>query len=182
MEWIYETTEDNSARFVLGQIFDPAEKTLLCFGVNPSTARPDHLDNTLNKVRKICRNNGYDNWIMLNLYPQRTTNPDELHLQSDLALTHENMAHIKSALEKFGDCDIWLAYGNLILKRKYLQDCLSSILSEIGNRKIKITGLTKKDNPLHPLYQRDCATLYDYNFLLNSNKNAVRRPFFIKIV
>lgn len=33
MQWIYEKNEDNSARFVLGQIFNPNGKTLLCFGI-----------------------------------------------------------------------------------------------------------------------------------------------------
>ena len=71
MEWVYETNEDNSARFSLGQIFDKNGKTLLCFGINPSTACPTSLDNTIRKLISISKNNGYDNWIMLNVYPQQ---------------------------------------------------------------------------------------------------------------
>lgn len=66
MKWIYETNEDNSARFVPGQVFNENEKTLFCLGINPSTACPSCLDNTIRKVIKISKYNGYDNWIMLN--------------------------------------------------------------------------------------------------------------------
>lgn len=50
MQWLYENSEDNSARFVLGQVFNPTGKTLLCFGINPSTACPENLDNTIRKI------------------------------------------------------------------------------------------------------------------------------------
>ncbi len=49
MQWIYERNEDNSARYVLGQIFNPNGNTLLCFGINPSTACPECIDNTIKK-------------------------------------------------------------------------------------------------------------------------------------
>ena len=45
MRWIYEINKDNSVRFALGQIFNPSGKTLLCFGINPSTACPESIDN-----------------------------------------------------------------------------------------------------------------------------------------
>ena len=50
MQWLYENSEDNSARFVLGQVFNPTGKTLLCFGINPSTACPENLDNTIRQI------------------------------------------------------------------------------------------------------------------------------------
>ena len=84
MQWIYETNEDNSARFVLGQVFNPNGKTLLCFGINPSTACPGCLDNTIRKVVKIGKHNNYENWVMLNIYPQRATNAFEI--PSDVAI------------------------------------------------------------------------------------------------
>ena len=77
MRWIYERDDQNLNRYALGQVFDENGKTLICFGINPSTACPDSLDNTINKIIKIAHFNGYDNWIMLNIYPQRATNPDK---------------------------------------------------------------------------------------------------------
>ena len=128
MQWIYERNEDNSARFILGQIFNPNGKTLLCFGINPSTACPECIDNTIKKVINISRHNAYENWIMLNIYPQRATNPDDMHIERDEELVKENLLHIKEVSQKFSECDVLLAYGNLISKRKYLKSCLKEIL------------------------------------------------------
>ena len=165
MEWIYENNEDNSARFVLGQVFNPTGKTLLCFGINPSTACPENLDNTIRKIISIGNYNGYENWIMLNIYPQRATNPNDMHLERDEALSKENLVHIKRIAEKYPHCDVLLAFGNLISKRKYLRLCLDEILtllSEEQGKKIKVIKLTKANNPVHPLYQYNNSVLQDY--------------------
>ena len=155
MEWLYENNADNSARFVLGQVLNPSGKTLLCFGINPSTACPENLDSTIRKIISICNYNGYENWIMLNVYPQRATNPDDMHLECDEALVRTNLLHIKKIAENYPDCDVLLAYGNLISKRKYLKACLDEILTlltEEQGKKMKVIKLTKANNPIHPLY------------------------------
>lgn len=165
MKWLYEKNADNSARFVLGQVLNPSGKTLLCFGINPSTASPENLDNTIRKVISIGNYNGYENWIMLNIYPQRATNPDDMHLECDESLTKANLLHIRKIAEIYPDCDVLLAYGNLISKRKYLRACLDEILtllSEEQGKKIKVIKLTKANNPVHPLYQSKNSILRDY--------------------
>ena len=165
MQWIYERNEDNSARFVLGQIFNPNGKTLLCFGINPSTACPECIDNTIKKVINISRYNGYENWIMLNVYPQRATNPDDMHIECNEMLIQTNLFHIGQVSKRYPNCDVLLAYGNLITKRKYLQPCLNEILSLLNDkhgRSIKVIKLTKDGNPVHPLYQSKTAALIDY--------------------
>ena len=50
MNWIYEHDVNNTARFTLGEYQYISDKTLICFGINPSTATPNNLDNTLKKV------------------------------------------------------------------------------------------------------------------------------------
>jgi len=165
MIWLYENNEDNSARFVLGQIFNPTGKTLLCFGINPSTACPESLDNTIRKIISIGNYNGYENWIMLNVYPQRATNPNEMHLECDEDLSKTNLLHIRNVAEKYPDCDALLAYGTLISKRKYLRVCLNEILTLLSKergKKIKVIKLTKSNNPVHPLYQSNNSLLIDY--------------------
>lgn len=165
MKWVYEINEDNSARFVLGQIFNPNGKTLLCFGINPSTACPEYIDNTIKKVINISRYNTYENWIMLNIYPQRATDPNDMHLERDESLVQANLLHIKEVSQKFSDCDVLLAYGNLITKRKYLKNCLNEILFLLNReqgRRIKVIKLTKNGNPVHPLYQLNESKLIDY--------------------
>lgn len=167
MQWIYENNADNSARFVLGQIFNPEGRTLICIGINPSTATPETPDNTIRKLVTIGRGNGYDNWIMLNVYPQRATNPDEMHAERDEELVAANLAYIRGIAEKYPDCDVLLAYGNLISKRAYLRLCLEEVLDVLcreQGKKIKIIKLTKSNNPVHPLYQRNDSVLVDYAF------------------
>ena len=64
---------DDTARFMLGEV---GENPIICFGINPSTANDEKDDPTISKIRKIASENNCDGWIMLNLYPQRATNPN----------------------------------------------------------------------------------------------------------
>ena len=164
MQWIYETNEDNSARFVLGQITNPNGKTLLCFGINPSTACPECLDNTIRKVVNIGKHNGYENGIMLNVYPQRATNPNDMSFECDENLVKLNESHIKQIVEKYNNADVLLAYGNLISKRRYLKVCLDKIINLLkeNGKSIKVIKLTKAKNPIHTLYQLNESVLIDY--------------------
>lgn len=165
MNWIYETNGDNSARFALGQVFDTNGKTLICFGINPSTASPSCLDNTIRKIIAIAKNNGYDNWIMLNIYPQRATNPNQLHGQCNESIFVQNLQQIQNILENYPNSDVLLAYGNLISKRKFLKECLNDILLILFkryNKNLKVIKITKEGNPVHPLYQSNIAPLCDF--------------------
>ncbi len=161
MNWIYTTNEDNSARFVLGEYNNVADKTMICVGVNPSTATPDNLDPTLRKVKLIAKRHGYVNWIMINIYPQRATNPSDLHPDRNGQLHSRNLHEINNLLGAFYSADILFAYGDLINTRPYLKECLGDILRLTLS--IQLTGKqfcikrTKKGNPAHPLYQKaDC--------------------------
>ena len=74
-KWIYENDQNNSIRYILGT---KGVKPLLCFGINPSIAKSDELDNTLKSVERLANYNSFDSWIMMNIYPQRATKPDEM--------------------------------------------------------------------------------------------------------
>lgn len=69
----------------------PGEKPLICVGINPSTAAPDDLDNTLKSVERVALHNGYDSFIMFNVYGQRATNPDDMEQTYNQALHAQNM-------------------------------------------------------------------------------------------
>jgi len=79
-EWIYRQSDDKKNRFLLGK---RGEKTLICCGVNPSVASPEDLDPTMKNVQRFAEKNGYDSYLMINLYPMRATNPDEMHEEMD---------------------------------------------------------------------------------------------------
>jgi hypothetical protein len=133
MEWIYKNNEDNSCRYILGE---PGNRTLCCIGVKPSTAEPNNLDNTLLNVRKIATKNGYDGWIMINIYPQKATDPSELH-EEILELIHsQNLKYIEEYFSVNMPVAVWASWGTLIKKRKYLRDCLKDITNIISAYKI----------------------------------------------
>ena len=70
--WIYVPDFYTEYRYILGT---RGNNPLICIGINPSTAEPDHLDNTLKSVSRIAAGNGFDSFIMFNVYAQRATSP-----------------------------------------------------------------------------------------------------------
>lgn len=166
MNWLYSTNENNSARFTLGEYNTFTDKTLICVGINPSTATPNNLDPTLKQVKDIAINHNYTNWVMINVYSQRATDPDNLHLDCNVQLHSNNLTEIKNLLVTFNNADILFAYGNLISKRPYLKTCLDDILKLINS--IKFVGQkfcikrTIKGNPIHPLYQKVTTAFIPY--------------------
>lgn len=149
--WIYTRNSDNSARFSLGIA---GKNPIICIGLNPSKAYPGNLDPTLKSVERISKFNGYDSWVMINLYPLRRTNPDLLPLRKRKILHQENLDHIREVVSQF-QAPIWAAWGNLIDSRKYFLPCLADIENEIKGtdaKWIKAGKLTVKNHPRHPLY------------------------------
>ena len=71
--WVYETSEDNKYRYILGK---PGRSNLVCVGVNPSRAKPGDLDPTMVQLKNRAAVNGYDGFIMVNLWPERSTDPN----------------------------------------------------------------------------------------------------------
>ncbi|HPJ15518.1 MAG TPA: DUF1643 domain-containing protein [Spirochaetota bacterium] len=148
--WIYEGN-DNEVRFLLGE---KGHKTLICIGINPSYAKPENLDRTICSVKKIALNSGYDSWLMINVYPQRATKPNDLAKEINQDYHCENLKQIKSIFDN-NSCDIWAAWGTLINKRKYLFSCLKDIVSlakDYSNNWYSFGKLTKHGHPHHPLF------------------------------
>lgn len=165
--WIYETNCYNTARYVLGE---KGPNPLICIGVNPSTATPCHLDNTLRNVRNWSVRLNYEGWIMLNLYPQRATDPNGLHDTCDSFLHRTNLKWINRYIGSsyIHGFTIWAAWGTLIEKRSYLKDCLLAIATANKNfehRWITIGQRSKDGHPHHPLYLSKKATPEDFDII-----------------
>lgn len=161
-KWIYKNTPDNSARFVLGE---PGEYNLVCFGINPSTAEPGSLDNTLKTVKAISIKKGFDGWIMLNVYPQRATNPNDMHQEMNRDIHDQNLQHIQDIFE-MENVTLWAAFGTLINKRKYLKNCLIDIAKAANgyDREWVTIGRKSKDgHPHHPLYLGHAEPIEPFN-------------------
>lgn len=146
--WIYRNSSNNRSRYLLGE---EGNNPLICIGVNPSTAKPGELDNTMRVVKSRALSLGYDSWLMINLYPQRSTDPNKLHKRIDLNIHRENIKIIKEVCSH--NYDIWAAWGALIEKREYLIRCLKDIHESLGSNKVFTIGKRSvAGHPHHPLY------------------------------
>ena len=150
--WVYETSEDNKYRYILGK---PGRSNLVCVGVNPSRAKPGDLDPTMVQLKNRAAVNGYDGFIMVNLWPERSTDPNGITDEPDESIFRKNAEYVRKAC-LYGDFVIWAAWGNLIETKPYLVKGLREIVSELGDLgfdKWRHVGpLTKKDHPHHPLF------------------------------
>lgn len=170
-KWLYVPNFYSEYRYILGT---RGAKPLICVGINPSTAAPDALDNTLKSVERVALYNGYDSFIMFNVYAQRATNPDDMELTYNLDLHRENMKAFEYALslDQSGTPAIWAAWGTIIEKRDYLPDCVRDMI-RIGNsfhaQWFSAGKRSKKGHPHHPLYLRKDSPLdpFDVDQYLN---------------
>ncbi len=161
-KWIYYNDENNKIRYILGTKW---KKTVMCFWINPSTAEPENLDNTVKSVERLSISNGYDSWIMMNIYPQRATDPNNMHKNINPTIHEENLRCIKEIIQE-QKIDIWWAWWNLIEKRRYLKNCLKDIYNltyDYNCHWISIWQKTKQGHPHHPLYLKSdtLATNFD---------------------
>ena len=153
-KWLYAPNFYSEYRYILGT---RGKKPLICIGINPSTARPDALDNTLKSVERIALHNGYDSFLMFNVYAQRATSPDDMERLCNEALHRENMEAFRYVLGLSEAPAVWAAWGAIIEKREYLPRCLRDMLragEEYGARWYCAGAISKKGHPHHPLYLR----------------------------
>ncbi len=147
---IYKNNDDNSLRFVLGT---KGLKPLIALGLNPSTADDSKPDMTIAKIIGFASRNQYDSFIMLNLYPQRTTFPYNLDIDMNDSIHNTNIKAILDTFSGFSEINILAAWGEPIKIRSYLKQCLSDIYNSINAVKIdwwRIGEMTIGGHPRHP--------------------------------
>ncbi len=175
MSWVYENTDDNSSRFTLGTV---GQRPLVCIGLNPSTAVPNQLDATLTRVQAVATLNGYDSFLMLNVYPMRSTDPSGLPITPDPTVVESNARAISAALTGT-EPDVWAAWGALIAKRRFLVPTLIDMLKlpELTDAKWLSHGTISKDgHPHHPLYVKDSDPLESFDIDSYREKLALLIP------
>ncbi len=151
-EWLYVPSFYCDYRYILGT---RGKKPLICIGINPSTAQPGDLDNTLKSVERIAVGNGFDSFLMFNVYAQRATDPDTMEKSCNLRLHRENLEAFRYILSISESPAVWAAWGTIIEKREYLPACLRDLLAageEYGASWYCAGKVSKKGHPHHPLY------------------------------
>ena len=153
-KWLYAPNFYSEYRYILGT---RGKKPLICIGINPSTAKPDDLDNTLKSVERIALGNGFDSFLMFNVYAQRATDPNAMETTCNLQLHKENMEAFRYVLSISNQPAVWAAWGTIIEKRSYLPQCLRDMLAigeQYGAGWYCAGAVSKKGHPHHPLYLR----------------------------
>ena len=125
-KWLYAPNFYSEYRYILGT---RGSNPLICIGINPSTAEPDHLDNTLKSVERIALGNGFDSFIMFNVYAQRATRPDDMERTCNAQLHRENMEAFRYVLSISQQPTVWAAWGAIIEKRQYLPNCVRDMVA-----------------------------------------------------
>ena len=162
-KWLYAPNFYSEYRYILGT---RGKNPLICIGINPSTAKPDDLDNTLKSVQRIALGNGFDSFIMFNVYAQRATKPDDMERQCNLALHQENLEAFRYVLSISEKPAVWAAWGAIIEKRKYLPSCVRDMVAagqEFGATWHCAGPISKKGHPHHPLYLRKDEVLKPFD-------------------
>lgn len=170
-DWLYVPNHYEEYRYILGTT---GKRPLICIGINPSTAAPNNLDNTLKSVERIAKGNGFDSFIMFNVYAQRATRPQDMDKQLNGALHRENMKAFDYVLSLYeGEHPaVWAAWGNIVEMRQYLKTCLRDMVN-IGKSRGAVWyssgAISKKGHPHHPLYLRKDSGLdaFDIEKYLN---------------
>ena len=161
--WLYVPNFYSEYRYILGT---RGEKPLICVGINPSTAAPDALDPTLQSVQRIALSNGYDSFLMFNVYAQRATRPDDMESTLNPNLHAENRKAFRYLLSLSPTPAVWCAWGNIIEKRGYLAACVGDFLTDgqaVGAKWYSAGSLLKSGHPHHPLYLKATTALQPFD-------------------
>lgn len=163
-KWIYVPDFYTEYRYILGTA---GNSPLITIGINPSTAEPEKLDNTLKSVERIAKGNGFDSFIMFNVYAQRSTNPKQMDKKPDWVLHRENMQAFKWILEnRVKKPVIWAAWGINIETRKYLKECLREMIGISDQYRAvwcKVGKCSVKGHPHHPLYLKKDSRIEEFD-------------------
>lgn len=162
--WLYVPNFYADYRYLLGT---RGSRPLICVGINPSTAVPGSLDPTLKSVERVALHNGFDSFLMFNVYAQRATNPDDMEAACNPTLHRENMEAFRYLLSlSDGPPAIWAAWGTIIEARPYLPGCVRDMIAagrSFGAQWYTAGRRSKAGHPHHPLYLKKDSLLEPFD-------------------
>lgn len=137
-------------RFLLGK---KGNKNLLVIALNPNTASSNKHDSTTRNIEKIAKDSGFDGWILFNLSPVRDPEPENLIKEADKKLQQSNLNHFCKIIEdeSWNIKNVWLAWGNGVIKRNYLTDTAVKMLDYLKEMDINYYCInrTQQHHPYH---------------------------------
>lgn len=140
-----EFSKDGKYRYCLWRIWDKTKPLVLCIGLNPSTANFETNDNTITKVIKVSRNNGFGGFYMMNLFAIVSSDPSVLKTDSDPL--GDNDGWIEKISPKCSR--IVFAWGNF----KQAKERAANVINMFDDP--YCFKQNKSGSPKHPLYCLD---------------------------
>ncbi len=140
-------SEDRVYRYQLVRSTGYPNHALVNFvGLNPSTADESSDDPTVRRLIGFARRQAFGSLILTNLFAFRVTDPHALKSAVD-PIGPENFTYLTAAARS-SQCIVpcWGAHGALRSRGREVLD----LLRRLGD--IRIFGLTKGGEPVHPLY------------------------------
>lgn len=131
---IYSNDRKDEWRYTLGKA---GKSPLLAVGLNPSTATQEKADTTVAKVEQVAINNGYDGFIMLNLYPVRATDYRNLPPSVDPTAFEKNLDAIEEVVRAQARPVIWAAWGTSVEYHPYFIDARDQLFTRLSKYKAK---------------------------------------------
>ena len=182
---IFNANDNLQLRFALGK---EGSNPLFVIGLNPSIADKNTSDATMTRVKEYVKQNKYDGFIMLNLYPQRATYPNDLDFELNDSFHGQNLEALKELLIGHQPGAVLAAWGESIKVRGYLKQCLIDILEILEAQKLswfKIGSLLKSGHPRHPsrgeYFDFEPFDIYQYLDTMKSSFNTIKdKDFNIK--
>lgn len=145
-------------RFMLWRFWDNSKPKVMFIGLNPSTANESENDNTIKKVIKIARNNGFGGVYMLNCFPYISTQPGDMvdFYETDFH-DYEDMENMHTLLDVSKRCsEVVFAWGNF----KVAIERGKAIAGYFPIA--KALHINRNGSPKHPLYCKDDQKLIPF--------------------
>jgi hypothetical protein len=147
---IYSSARNDQWRFTLGK---RGARTLIAIGLNPSTAAQEKSDTTVAKVEGVAERNGFDGFVMLNLYPIRSTDFNTLPVGVEPRAFSENLKCIETLVASEPKPVIWAAWGENVRARDYFISSAKELISRLQKYGVSWQHfglLTTAGHPRHP--------------------------------
>ena len=142
---------DRRYRYWLEARLSDAAGVCLFVMLNPSTADEDQSDPTVTRAKGFARSWGFGTLWVCNIFALRSTDPKALR-ETENPIGEENDHHILKSAR--GACRIVCAWGNHGAHLDRGERTLRLLRDAGLSDKMRHLGMTKLNQPKHPLYLR----------------------------
>lgn len=149
------------------ELFERRRCIFIC--LNPSTADETQLDPTLTRIRAFSQRLGCNEFLMLNIFAFRATDPKNMKSALD-PVGPENDAIIRAHIEEAAELNSpqaihvvagWGTQGDFLNRDAAVLKYMQPLIERLGGR-LTCLGQNANGSPKHPLYIKGTAEFLEY--------------------